>query len=277
MTPPVSEVAVVAHRGIVCGFPENTVAACREAVSQGFAAIEVDLRATSDGHIVVMHDGSVDRTTNGSGAVDQLTLAEIRSLDAGAHAGAMFAGELVPTLEEVFDCLHGSGTKLLLDLKSSPLLDSERVTWLIARHSADLDVILGPRSLHELRDYKRLNPNLQTLALVPGEEFAPADQDVIEQFVGAGADIVRLWPPWIFADRDQADRDQDAGARRSPLIERLHQVGTPVWTTADVMYRDINPDAPAEDLAELGRLAVDGIITDVPELLRQVLAARRSP
>jgi glycerophosphoryl diester phosphodiesterase len=71
---------------MVSGYPENTLAAYRRSVVLGFSAIEIDLRATSDGHIVVMHDDTVDRTTNGSGEVGQMTLAEIQSLDAGSHA-----------------------------------------------------------------------------------------------------------------------------------------------------------------------------------------------
>jgi glycerophosphoryl diester phosphodiesterase len=69
MFTPRSDVVVVVHRGMAAGFPENTLAAFRSAVALGFSAIEIDLRATIDGHIVVMHDDSVDRTTNGSGAL----------------------------------------------------------------------------------------------------------------------------------------------------------------------------------------------------------------
>lgn len=78
------DVLVVAHRGIVSGFPENTIAAYRAAIARGFSAIEVDLRATADGRIVVMHDDDVDRTTNGHGPVSELTFDDIRSLDAGS-------------------------------------------------------------------------------------------------------------------------------------------------------------------------------------------------
>jgi glycerophosphoryl diester phosphodiesterase len=262
------DVLVVAHRGMVSGFPENTLAAFRQAIVMGFSAIEIDLRATADGQIVVMHDDTVDRTTSGHGKVSELTLAEIRSLDAGRHAGPEFADQKVPTFQEVLETVRGSGTKLVLDIKPGPLLDHDRIVRLTEEHGATLDVIVGPRSLADLHDFKRLNPNLRTLGLVPGEEFAPPDHDAVEEFARSGADIIRLWPPWIFADRDQSP-----GAE-SRLIERMHQLGKPVWTTADVHYRDINPDRPGEDLAELVRLGVNGILTDVPELLRDLLAAR---
>jgi glycerophosphoryl diester phosphodiesterase len=266
----VSGVVIVAHRGVAAGYPENTLAAFRGSVALGFRAIEIDLRATADGDIVIMHDETVDRTTNGTGEVGALTLAEIRSLDAGSHAGPEFAGERVPTYADVLEALRGSGTKLVVDIKPSAALDNERVVRLTERYGATLDVIAGPRSVADLRDLKRLNPSLRTLGLVPGPEFEAPDPDAIEEFAAAGADIIRLWPPWIFADRGQ-----DVRSGHSPLVQRLHELGKLVWTTADVQYRDIDPEHPAEDLTELVRLGVDGIITDVPELLRELLSTAR--
>jgi len=261
------EIVIVAHRGMVAGFPENTLAAYCKSIEMGFSAIEIDLRATADGHIVVIHDDTVDRTTSGRGKVSDLTLADIRSLDAGSHAGPEFADQKVPTFEEVLDAVRGSGTKLVLDIKPGPLLDHRRIVRLTEQYGAILDVIVGPRSIADLRDFKRLNPNLRTLGLVPGEEFGPPDHDAVEEFARSGADIIRLWPPWIFSDRDQT-----TGGETSGLVERMHQLGKPVWTTADVLYRDIDPERPRDDLAELVRLGVNGILTDIPETLRDVLA-----
>ena len=209
----------------------------------------------------------MDRTTSGRGKVSELTLAEVRSLHAGSHAGPQFADQKVPTFEEVLETVRGSGTKLVLDIKPGPLLDHSRIVRLTEQYRAILDVIVGPRSLADLHDFKRLNPNLRTLGLVPGEEFAPPDHDAVRVFARSGADIIRLWPPWIFADRDLSPAGETSG-----LIERLHQLGKPVWTTADILYRDINPEQPRDDLAELVRLGVNGILTDVPELLRDLLA-----
>jgi glycerophosphoryl diester phosphodiesterase len=141
-----SDVVIVAHRGIMSGFPENTLVAYHEAIRRGFRAIEVDLRATADGHIVVMYDETVDRTTSGCGAVSELTLAEIRSLDAGSHAGSDFAGQKVPTFQEVLAAVRESGTKLVLDIKPSPHLDNKRIVQLAEQYGAALDVIIGPRT-----------------------------------------------------------------------------------------------------------------------------------
>ena len=267
MSTPHGDVVVVVHRGMAAGFPENTLAAYRNSVSLGFSAIEVDLRATADGHIVVMHDDTVDRTTNGSGRVDQMTLAEIKSLDAGSYLDPKFADLRVPTYQEVLEALRGSGVRLVLDIKENEALDNERVVRLTERYGAIHDVLVGPRSVTALRRFKRLNPTLRTLGLVPGPEFEPPDPGAIEEFALAGADLIRLWPSWIFSDRGPR-----TGSGNSKLIERLHGLGKPVWTTADTLYRDIDPDRPREDLRELVRLGVDGIITDLPELCRDVLS-----
>jgi glycerophosphoryl diester phosphodiesterase len=269
---PRPEVVIVAHRGMAAGYPENTLAAFRHSVALGFPVIEVDLRATADGHIVIMHDETVDRTTSGTGEVGQMTLAEVRSLYAGSHAGPRFAGEPVPTYPETLEALRGSGATLVLDIKQGATLDNERVVRLTEQHGAAPDVIVGARSITDLLDFKRLNPSLRSLGLVPGPESGPPDPAAIEEFARAGADIIRLWPQWILASRDQA-----APPGRSLLVKRLHDLGKTAWATADTLYGDISPDHPREDLTKLVRLGVDGIITNLPELLRDVLAAERRP
>ncbi len=90
-----------AHRGDIAKAPENTLPAIRLAVEKGAPQIEFDVQTTRDGHLVIMHDGTVDRTTNGSGKVSELTFEEIRALDAGSWFQPEFKGVGVPTLEEV--------------------------------------------------------------------------------------------------------------------------------------------------------------------------------
>ena len=100
-------VANVAHRGASGSCPENTLTAFQKALEIGVDEIELDLHSTKDGRLVVMHDAAVDRTTNGTGAIGELTLAEIKSLDAGIGFGERFRGERVPTWEEALDLLGG--------------------------------------------------------------------------------------------------------------------------------------------------------------------------
>ena len=94
------ERGLCAHRGAMATHPENTLASFREAIRLGAHMIEFDLRLTSDKAMVLMHDASVDRTTNGTGNVADLTLAELKALDAGGWMAPAFAGEQVPTFEE---------------------------------------------------------------------------------------------------------------------------------------------------------------------------------
>lgn len=98
---------VIAHRGASSYAPENTLAAFDLALHLGCRHLELDVDVTSDGHIVVMHDETVDRTTNGTGPVGSHTLAELRALDAGAWFGTPFIGERIPTFAEVLERYQG--------------------------------------------------------------------------------------------------------------------------------------------------------------------------
>ena len=96
-------VHVCAHRGNSIDRPENTMSAFRRAVELGCTSLEIDVVMSRDGEVVVLHDLTLDRTTSGRGFAEDMTLAEIRELDAGSGFGAEFAGERVPTLAEVLD------------------------------------------------------------------------------------------------------------------------------------------------------------------------------
>jgi glycerophosphoryl diester phosphodiesterase len=107
----------IAHRGASGRFPENTLRAFRAAFEAGADICELDVRLSRDGVLVVIHDDSVDRTTNGRGAVDAMTVEELQRLDAGVRFGPEFSGEQVPKLDEVFDAL-GSRCGLNIELKA---------------------------------------------------------------------------------------------------------------------------------------------------------------
>lgn len=94
-----------AHRGANDTHPENTLSAFREAIRLGAQMIEFDVDLTIDNHPVIMHDPAVDRTTNGTGIVTELSFAEIRKLDAGIKKDIKFAGEKIPTLSEVLEIM----------------------------------------------------------------------------------------------------------------------------------------------------------------------------
>ncbi|MBD0382269.1 glycerophosphodiester phosphodiesterase family protein [Paenibacillus sedimenti] len=114
-----SSLVVAGHRGYKSTFPENTLLAFREALALGVGMLEFDLRLTQDGVVVVIHDETVDRTTNGTGPVDSLTLAEIQRLDAGGWFAEKFEGMGVPSLDELCKMLQHY-PDLLLNVEIKP-------------------------------------------------------------------------------------------------------------------------------------------------------------
>lgn len=107
---------IVGHRGAAGHAPENTMASFRKAIELGADWIELDVHRSKDGQLIVMHDPTVDRTTNGSGHIQQMTFDELRVLDAGSWFGGQFQGEKVPSLAETIVGINGE-VKLLIEIK----------------------------------------------------------------------------------------------------------------------------------------------------------------
>lgn len=144
-----------AHRGgLEKDFPENTIPAFQEAVRLGAQMIEFDVWRTKDGALVVIHDRTVDRTTNGRGAVSDLTLEQIKQLDAGIRIGPKFAGTRIPTLEEALDVMPRN-VWLNIHIKGSDLTVAEEVTKLLMKKqrldqsflACDLDMAAAARKV----------------------------------------------------------------------------------------------------------------------------------
>lgn len=108
-------VMIVGHRGVKALYPENTMLSFRKAIELGVDGIEMDIRMTKDGHLVVIHDSDVNRTTNATGPVADFTLAELKQLDAGSYFSSEYANEKIPTFEEFLDLVKDK--KLLLNVE----------------------------------------------------------------------------------------------------------------------------------------------------------------
>ncbi len=161
---------VVAHRGFSGVAPENTMAAFEQAIAAQADIIEIDVPLTKDGHLIVMHDYSLDRTTNGTGAIKDVELAYIRSLDAGRWFSDEFAGQLVPTLDEVMKLVQGKA-RLLIEIKSPPVNDSmieKLVTDHIHTYKALDWCIVQSFDSKVLENMKQLDPNIELHKLVIG-------------------------------------------------------------------------------------------------------------
>lgn len=207
-------VRVIAHRGASGTRPENTLASFREAVALGADMIELDVQLCRDGEVVVLHDDTLDRTTNGGGFVRDHTLADLRRLDAGAWFGAPYAGERVPTLEEV---LRAVRLPINVELKQGGGTGLEEVTLARVQEAGALDRIVfssfDPAILVRLR---ALTADAALAVLWTSRRLAPALE--LARRVGARALHLR---------KSAASREGIAAARESGLEVRLWTVNEP--------------------------------------------------
>jgi glycerophosphoryl diester phosphodiesterase len=229
----------IAHRGASGILPENTVAAFRAAIDAGAAMCELDVQTTRDGAVVVIHDDTVDRTTDGTGAVAEMTLAELQRLDAGAlFAGRTGAGEKIPTLDEVYAATAGH-CDLNIELKESGC--EAEVLAIMRRWNALGTSMISSFEWNALEMARKLEPAVRMGVL--GEKDLPAMLDKAAQ-LGA------------FAINPRFD------LVTPELCATAHERGLQVlvWTV---------------DVPELMQLligyGVDGIMTNDPEKLCEVL------
>lgn len=232
----------IAHRGASGYAPENTLAAYRRAVAQGVAFIETDLHLTRDAHFIALHDETVERTTNGQGAVHQMTLAELRRLDAGSWFASEFMSERIPTLEEILEFAKKNDVVFYLELKPNGFWGGEHALISALRSSNEIarSVVISfdPAILASLR---KIEPTLMTGLLYDGSSEKPFDK-ALE--IGARQLVAR-------------------GDLISPnLLQQAHKQDLQVvcWT--------VNSPAHMRMLAAAG---VDGIMTDYPDRLLTVL------
>ena len=150
---------ICAHRGENHTNPENTLSAFKAAVSLGAHMIEFDVRMTKDGYLVIMHDKTVDRTTNGKGLVSEYTLKQIKELDAGSWKSERFKGEKVPLLSEVLDVIPGN-IWINVHLKGDAKLGEETAKMLIEKRHTHHAFISCNNEV--LQGVKRVDGNIMT-------------------------------------------------------------------------------------------------------------------
>jgi glycerophosphoryl diester phosphodiesterase len=161
-----ARVVVISHRGEHLHHPENTLPAFQEAIRVGADFFELDVRTTSDGKLVLMHDGTVDRTTDGHGEVAKMTFDEIRALDAGVKMGKEFAGTRVPTFDEALDLARGK-IGIYVDVKNASAKDL--VEHINSHGMTDHVVIYSGRIS---KDIQVLDPRLKIMPEARNAEFA---------------------------------------------------------------------------------------------------------
>ena len=233
----------IAHRGASALAPENTIAAFERAVELGAGVIELDLHMSQDGELVVIHDDTLDRTTDGSGPVHQRSLAELMRLDAGRWFGEGFAGQRIPRLDEVLDRFAGK-VPLALEVKAGstffPGIEEKVVSALRERAAID-HAAVASFDHYALRRLKEIEPTIRTAALLVGRPVS------VSAIAGpAKADGLALEAS--FVTKTEVEACRAAGLQ---IV---------VWV--------VNEPAQMRHFINLG---VDGIITDRPDLLRLAL------
>lgn len=240
------EPVIIAHRGASLCAPENTLAAFKLGKELGADGIELDAKLSSDNVVMIMHDRTVDRTTNGTGPVSGFTAAALHRLDAGSHFSPEYKGEPVPTLEEVFDAL---GKKLLINVELTNY-DSPydalpvRVAGLIRKFELENCVIISSFHPLNLIRFHWLIPSVPLGLLTQPGKAGKWARSWLSNVIPQNA----IHP--YFSDVDNA------------LVNRVHQRGRKVnvWTV----------NAP-DEIRRLLSCKVDGIITDDPAGARKLL------
>lgn len=194
---------IVAHRGACAERPECTLSAVRRAIEVGATAVEVDVRTSRDGKLFILHDATLDRTTNGKGKANALTLEELQQLDAGSWFDPKYKGERIPSLIESARACKGK-IDILLDLKEQGDDYDQKVVRIIRQHGDPQKTIVGVRSVAQAKRFRKLLPKARQLALIPSVE-------TIEDFANAGADVIRIWPRWLKSHPTAVNRVRATG------------------------------------------------------------------
>ena len=254
--PPVGEawkakypITVTAHRGFSGEYPENTLAAFRAAIAAGADMIELDVHLTRDNEVVVIHDDTLKRTTDGTGNVADKTLAELKRLDAGFKFNPRFAGERIPTLAEVLDVARGL---ILVNIELKKGKDF-------------------PYTMAELAD--------RTFAVV--EKAKMTDQVLFSSFDPAAVDRIREIAPRlpiaVITQKPWATPEEAGGGKRYPAInssfKNLNEKNIGLARAAGLQVHAWTVNAPA-DMEKVISLGVDGIITNHPDRLIELLKVR---
>jgi len=230
----------IAHRGASGRglAPENTLAAFEKAIEIGVDMLEIDVRTTGDGHIVVLHDPSLDRTTDRQGLVRDMTIDQVRQADAG-H------GERVPLLSEVLD-LARHRAQVLVEIKSDFV--AERVLQNIFDVGLEDQVVVQSFNPQTVQRTKLLAPQLPASLLVGQLPTTPSRvraRRLVTQVLEVGANALSVWHATL----------------TPPLIEEMRKRAIAVWAWT------VDEDIIMRDLAMMG---VQGIITNYPDRLNRV-------
>lgn len=235
---------IIAHRGASGYAPENTMASFQKAIEMGADGIEFDVQLSKDKKLVVCHDERVDRTTDGSGFIKDLTLDEIKGLNAGKWYSEKFTNERIPTLIEVLDLVKGKDILINIELKNGIIKYNgleEEVISLLRKLHMEQNVIVSSFNHNSLIKIKKLNKNIKTGILY----------------------VAELINPFIYAKKLEAFSIHPIYySVSSKLIEESHKHNISVNTYT------VNEH---EEMEKIIKAKVDGLITNYPDKGKKIL------
>lgn len=230
--------AIIAHRGASSVAPENTLAAFQKAIDIGADYFELDVRASKDDSLMVIHDGSVDRTTNGTGSFHDFTYQQLRTFDAGSWFGEEFKGEKIPTLRESLQLALENRIKVCVEIKD--YYKTPEVLDLIEEMNAEKSVIIFCFDFDAVSLSKDINPRIPVCYL-----NGKITEDHFGDVLSIGGEVAG-----------------SGSAEPEDIINKAHDADLNfwVWTVNSV-----------EDMKSLIDRGVDGIITNYPQDLVKLL------
>lgn len=232
----------IAHRGASGNAPENTLSAFKKALEIGVDAVELDLHGTADGEIVVIHDATLDRTTDLQGHINETTLETIRGADAGGWFDTEFAGEPVPTLTEALACI-GKETIAVLEIKD-PLI-GEAVVAKIRESEALGTVVVISFHTTVLQTIRSLEPRIATGWLIGGSNKRVSPIALCQQLGELGSSLLNINHALITGE----------------FAYEIHRRGIALWCwTVDDLVR----------MQEMRTFGVQGITSNYPERFAMV-------
>ncbi|MBP9706184.1 MAG: glycerophosphodiester phosphodiesterase [Oligoflexales bacterium] len=254
------KVQIIAHRGGKALWPENTLFSLKNAANLGVDWLEFDIQSSADGHALVFHDDTLERTTNGVGPISALSLEELRSLDAAYNwtkdDGASFPYRnkeiKIPLLEEVFQALPKM--RMLIELKSTG--NPQELCRLIQRYQREHLTVVGSFFEEKIAAFKLACPNIAVSA---------GRTQIKNFYISNLVYLSTLYRPKIHSMQLPIDPEESEGkelvTRRMIRALKKQKIQSHIWT--------VNTEADMRRMIELG---VDGIITDDPILLKKILA-----
>ncbi len=228
---------VIAHRGASMEAPENTLAAFTRAIELGADYFELDVRKSADDSLMIMHDASIDRTTNGTGNINTMSYDSLRQFDAGSWFHPDFSGALIPSLREAL-LLAKDSIRVCIELKTGNMVTE--VVQLVEVLNMEADVIIFSYNPGELSQVKTLNAAIPTLYL-----SSLGTTTAIDEAVSVNADA---FGPGVILSQS--------------IVDYAHQQSLEIWKWT------VNDTNEMKTLLDWG---IDGIITDTPAVLLEML------